>query len=116
MNLQIETRYPREGVALLRTEGELDVYTSPQLKQTLVDLMSRGVTRFILDLNGVEYVDSTGLGVLIGALRRAADRDGCLKLLCDNSRVRRIFEITGLTKVFDICASEAEALQQIPAR
>jgi anti-sigma B factor antagonist len=50
------------------------------------------------------------LGVLIGGLKRARERDGDLRLICDNLRILRIFEITGLTKIFDIYSSETEAL------
>jgi anti-sigma B factor antagonist len=111
MNLRFETRSPREGVVLIALSGEVDVYTSPRLKQEMVDQLSRGTRHLVLDLNGVEYLDSTGLGVLIGGLKRARERSGDLRLVCDNMRILRIFEITGLTKIFDIYPSEKEALQ-----
>jgi anti-sigma B factor antagonist len=113
MNLRVETRHPREGVAIIALSGEVDVYTSPRVKQEIVDLLNGGTTKLIVDLSGVEYLDSTGLGVLIGGLKRARERDGDLKLLCDNPRILRIFEITGLTKIFDIHRTEAEALEKL---
>jgi anti-sigma B factor antagonist len=113
MNLRVETRNPREGVAIIALSGEVDVYTSPRVKQEIVDLLNGGTTKLIVDLSGVEYLDSTGLGVLIGGLKRARERDGDLKLLCDNPRILRIFEITGLTKIFDIHRTEAEALEKL---
>lgn len=111
MKLRFETRAPSEGTAVIKLVGELDVYTSPQLKEEIVRLTRQGTGRLVMDLNEVEYLDSTGLGVLLGAARRASERDGSLTLVCDNSRIRRIFELTGLGKVFRICASEAEALK-----
>ena len=113
MNLRVETRSVREGVAVIALSGEADVYTSPRIKQEIVDLLNNGVTRLVVDLTGVEYLDSTGLGVLIGGLKRARERDGDLKLICDNVRILRIFEITGLTKIFDIHRSESEALEKL---
>src|SRR5919197_2908904 len=110
MNLKVDTRSPREGVAVIVLTGEVDVYTSPRLKQEMVDLLNRGQVHLIVDLNGVEYLDSTGLGVLIGGLKRAREREGDLRLICENMRILRIFEITGLTKIFDIYRSEEEAL------
>jgi anti-sigma B factor antagonist len=110
MNVRVDTRSPREGVALISLGGEVDVYTSPRVKQEIVDLLNGGTSKLVVDLTGVDYLDSTGLGVLIGGLKRARERDGDLKLICDNVRILRIFEITGLTKIFDIYRSEAEAL------
>ena len=113
MNLKVETRHPSEGVAVIALGGEADVYTSPRIKQEIVDLLNNGSTKLVVDLTGVEYLDSTGLGVLIGGLKRARERDGDLKLICDNVRILRIFEITGLTKIFDIHRSEPEALAKL---
>jgi anti-sigma B factor antagonist len=113
MNLRVETRTPREGLAVIALGGEVDVYTSPRVKQEIVNLLNSGTTKLVVDLTGVEYLDSTGLGVLIGALKRARERDGDLKLVCDNLRILRIFEITGLTKIFDIYRSESEAVEKL---
>jgi anti-sigma B factor antagonist len=113
MNLRVETRKPREDVTLIALAGEVDVYTSPRVKQEVVNLLNAGVTKLVVDLGGVEYLDSTGLGVLIGGLKRARERDGDLKLICENTRILRIFEITGLTKIFDIYRTEPEALEKL---
>src|SRR5438105_13061032 len=113
MNLRVETRSPRPGVAIIALIGEVDVYTSPRVKQEIVNLLNGDTTRIIVDLTAVEYLDSTGLGVLIGGLKRTRERDGDLKLICDNVRILRIFEITGLTKIFDIYRNEAEALEKL---
>jgi anti-sigma B factor antagonist len=111
MNLKVETRSVQEGVAVIALSGEVDVYTSPRLKQEMVDLLNKGTVRLVVDLSNVEYLDSTGLGVLIGGLKRAREREGDLRLICDNLRILRIFEITGLTKIFDIYRTEGDALE-----
>jgi len=113
MNLRVETQHPRDGIAVIKLAGEVDVYTSPRVKQEIVNLLNSDTTRMVVDLTEVEYLDSTGLGVLIGGLKRARERDGDLKLICDNVRILRIFEITGLTKIFDIYRSESEALEKL---
>jgi anti-sigma B factor antagonist len=113
MNLKVETRPLENGAAIVGLTGEVDVYTSPRLKQEIVDLLNQGYTKIIVDTTKVEYLDSTGLGVLIGGLKRARERDGDLRLICDSPRILRIFEITGLTKIFDIHRSEAEAVEAV---
>jgi anti-sigma B factor antagonist len=109
MNLQVEMRTPRAEVTTLALTGEVDIYTSPRLKQHLLEQLEADRTRFVVDLNGVEYLDSTGLGVLIGGLKRARDRGGNLVLACANPRILRIFEVTGLNKIFEIRGTEADA-------
>jgi anti-sigma B factor antagonist len=113
MQLKVDTRSPREGVAVIVLDGEVDVYTSPRLKQEMVDLLNRGQVNLVVDLNGVQYLDSTGLGVLIGGLKRAREREGDLRLICENMRILRIFEITGLTKIFEIDRTEEDALAKL---
>ncbi len=67
----------------------------------------------IVNLTAVDYLDSTALGVLIGGLKRLRERDGILDLICPNPRIKRIFEITGLDKIFDIYATEEEARKKL---
>jgi anti-sigma B factor antagonist len=90
--------------------GEVDVYTAPKLREQLVDLVSTGNYHLIVDLEGVEFLDSTGLGVLVGGLKRVRAHEGSLRLVCTSERILKIFRITGLTKVFPVHASVDEAL------
>lgn len=101
------------GVPVIELEGEVDVYTAPQLKQQMIGLLEAGSRQVIIDLTKVEYFDSTALGVLIGGLKRMRERDGNLSLICPNPRIRRVFEITGLDKIFDIYNSVDEAKMAI---
>jgi len=94
----------------------VDVYTAPQLKQQIIDLLDGGVRHVIVNLTAVDYLDSTALGVLIGGLKRLRERNGALDLICPNPRIRRIFEITGLDKIFDIYATEDEAVEKLKSR
>lgn len=88
--------------AVLAVTGEIDVATAPQLREALVGLVGDERSRIVVDLSGVDFLDSTGLGVLVGALKRARSHDGELALACAQPRVLRVFEITGLTQVFAI--------------
>ena len=103
------SRTPNDTTRILDLSGEVDVYTSPQLKQDLVQLAESGVKHVIINLSKVEYLDSTGLGVLIGGLKRMREHDGNMALVGPGMRILRIFEITGLDKIFDIYPTEEEA-------
>jgi len=109
LNLKMNSRAANETTCFLEIEGEVDVYTSPELKQHLVKLAEGGVKRVIINLSKVQYLDSTGLGVLIGGLKRLREGEGNLVLVGPGMRILRIFEITGLDKIFDIYPTEEEA-------
>jgi anti-sigma B factor antagonist len=90
------------GVAVVQVGGEVDVYTAPQLRTALDEHIGRGHTRLVIDLDGVQFLDSTGLGVLVGRLKLVRTRDGWVRIVCTNERILRVFTITGLDKVFPI--------------
>jgi anti-sigma B factor antagonist len=96
---------------ILEVGGEVDVYTAPKLRERLVELVSDGHYNLLVDMTKVEFLDSTGLGVLVGGLKRVRSHDGGLALVCNQERILKIFRITGLTKVFPIYDSLDEALQ-----
>ncbi|QYG94662.1 STAS domain-containing protein [Iamia sp. SCSIO 61187] len=99
----------RDGWAVLAVSGEVDVATAPRLRERLVGLVGEGRTRIVVDLEKVDFIDSTGLGVLVGALKRVRTNEGDLALVCTGPRILKVFEITGLTKVFAIHRSVDEA-------
>jgi anti-sigma B factor antagonist len=90
--------------------GEIDVYTAPKLREQLVDLVNAGRYHLVVDMETVEFLDSTGLGVLVGGLKRVRAHDGSLRLVCTQERILKIFRITGLTKVFPIHDTVTEAV------
>ena len=100
----------RDGYAVLSVRGEVDVYTAPKFRERLIELVSDGKHRIVVDLEGVDFLDSTGLGVLVGGLKRLRSHDGDLLLVCTQSRILKVFEITGLTKVFSIYDSVDDAV------
>ena len=109
MNFKMDTHTLDNGVPVIALQGEVDVYTAPQLKQQMIPLLEAGTKQMLIDLTQVEYFDSTALGVLIGGLKRMRERDGNLSLVCPSPRIRRVFEITGLDKIFDIYNSMEDA-------
>jgi anti-sigma B factor antagonist len=90
-------------------DGEVDVYTAPHLKEELVALIQNGCSHVVVDLEGVGFIDSSGLGVLVSALRRAREKDGSVRIVCTRESILKIFRITGLDKVFPIFSDAAEA-------
>ena len=108
MELSLTARTMSEHV-VLEVGGEVDVYTAPKLRERLVDMVNAGHKQLVVDLSRVEFLDSTGLGVLVGAHRRLRARDGSLDLVCPHERVLKVFRITGLDNVFDIHSSVEEA-------
>jgi anti-sigma B factor antagonist len=98
------------GWTVVAVHGEIDVATSPTLRERLIDLVSNGATRMVLDLEAVDFVDSTGLGTIVSVLKRARTHGGDLRLVCTEARIRRLFEITGLDKAVPLHASLEDAL------
>jgi anti-sigma B factor antagonist len=109
MDLTLTTRTEGDRT-VVSVGGEIDVYTAPQLREKVVELVAAGDVDLVLDLSGVEFLDSTGLGVLVGALNRVRAQDGSLALVLTQERILKVFEITGLRKVFPIHATVAEAV------
>ena len=95
--------------SVVDVKGEIDVYTAPKLREKLIELVSEGSYDVVVNLEGVDFLDSTGLGVLVGALKRVKAHDGSLSLVCTQDKILKIFKITGLTKVFPIHDSVEEA-------
>src|SRR5579863_6022574 len=89
--------------------GEIDVYTSPKVKDAITELIDSGHYNLVINLEKVRYIDSTGLGVLIGGLKRVREHGGSVNLVCTNPQIRKIFDITGLVKIFGIFDDEAAA-------
>ena len=96
----LDTVGPISDCAVLQVTGEVDVYTAPMLREQIQDLAAKGAMHIIADLSRVDFLDSTGLGVLVGGLKRLREHDGSLTLVISTTRILRILEVTGLTTVF----------------
>lgn len=115
MDLSIQERAAGEGRTVVEVSGEIDVYTAPKLREALLNLVESGNYRLIVDMEGVEFLDSTGLGVLVGGLKRVRAHDGAIDIACTQGRILRIFKITGLSNVFTIYDTVDDALAAVSA-
>ncbi|QCW49507.1 STAS domain-containing protein [Nocardioides dongxiaopingii] len=109
MDLSLETR-DVGGRTIVAVGGEIDVYTAPKLRDRITELVAAGTYDLVIDMEAVEFLDSTGLGVLVGGLKKVRAHDGSLSLICNQDRLLKIFRITGLAKVFVIHESADAAL------
>jgi anti-sigma B factor antagonist len=110
----VEIIGPTGDCAVLQISGELDAYTAPILRDRMRDLTAVGVVNVIADLRQVEFLDSTGLGVLIGGLKRFREHGGSLAPVASQPRILKIFQITGLTTVFPPRPTVADAIDADP--
>ena len=108
--------YNRDGIEVIDVEGTVDISTAARLRELLIDLVSRDNYQLIVNLERVEFLDSTGLGVLVGGLKRVRAHDGSLDLVCTQERILKIFRITGLTKVFSIHETVDQAITATKGR
>jgi anti-sigma B factor antagonist len=96
--------------AVLQITGEVDVYTAPLLREQVIQLVDSGVRHVIADMRGVDFLDSTGLGALVGSLKRLRTHNGSFKVVASGGRTLRIFQITGLTRAFALHPSVLDAM------
>ncbi|MEW2357364.1 STAS domain-containing protein [Spirillospora sp. NPDC029432] len=102
MELNVSTA-SQGGHALVTASGELDLYTAPRLQTALAGLLrERQIDRIVVDLSGVDFCDSTGMNVLLSAMKRLKERGGTLELAAPRTAVKRILQVTGLDTVFTV--------------
>jgi anti-sigma B factor antagonist len=109
MDLRLETS-DHDGITVLSAHGEIDVATAPQLRQQIVELASASSAPLVIDLEGVDFLDSTGLGVLVSGLKRFRTLGSDVLLVATRPRILKVFEITGLTQVFSIHPTVEDAV------
>jgi anti-sigma B factor antagonist len=104
-----------ERTCILTPRGDVDVLTAPALGRRLLSLIDAGRTQMIVDLSKVTFMDSTGLGVLLDALRHLTSRHGKLALVCPTERLMRPFQVSGLVGYLPIFSSREAALRRLAA-
>jgi anti-sigma B factor antagonist len=113
MNFDVKTEQVSDNTTVIALSGEVDLYTAPEFKQQLLETIGQGAKEVIVDLSDTTFIDSTTLGVLVGGVKRLRPDGGRLSLVCSDRNITKIFEITGLDKVFPIYESRDEALQSL---
>ena len=113
MNFDIKTEQLGDDAYVIALSGEVDLYTAPEFKQQLLEVIGKGGKEVVVDLSDTTFIDSTTLGVLVGGVKRLRPNGGQLSLVCSDQNITKIFEITGLNKVFPIYDSRGEAVAGI---
>ena len=113
MNFDVKTAQVGDATYAISLAGEVDLYTAPEFKQQLLDVIGKGAKNVVVDFTDTTFIDSTTLGVLVGGVKRLRTNEGQLSLVCSDRNITKIFEITGLDRVFTIYGSRDEALSQL---
>jgi anti-sigma B factor antagonist len=113
--LDIATEDAGSGAAVVALTGEVDLYTCPEFKAELLRVIGDGAALVVVDLTETTFIDSTALGVLIRGVERLRRGGGRLAVVCVDPNMTKIFEVTGLDRVFSIHRSREEALAQVPS-
>ncbi|MBD0330431.1 MAG: STAS domain-containing protein [Thermoleophilia bacterium] len=112
MSFDVRTEKLDGDSYVISLAGEVDLYTAPEFKQQLLDTIADGAKYVVVDFSATTFIDSTTLGVLVGGVKRIRTNDGELALVCGDRNITKIFEITGLDRVFTIYPTREEAVEQ----
>ena len=110
MNFDIKTEQLGDSSYVISLAGEVDLYTAPEFKQQLLEVIGQGGKQVIVDFSNTTFIDSTTLGVLVGGVKRLRPNGGQLTLICSDRNITKIFEITGLDRVFTIYPTRQAAI------
>jgi anti-sigma B factor antagonist len=115
MDLRLRSRAV-DGAMVLEVSGEVDLHCAPQLRAELVRVTEVPSPQIVVDLAGVSFIDSTGIGVLVGGLKKARERSGEIAFCSPQTRVKRVFEITGLLQALPLFETRLQALNALQAK
>jgi anti-sigma B factor antagonist len=110
VNFHIQDEEIDAETHVIELGGEIDLYTAPEFKERMIQLIDGGKKRIVVDLSNATFIDSTTLGVLVGGVKRLRPAGGALALVCTDQNITKIFEITGLDRVFSIHGTRDDAL------
>ena len=113
MNFDIKTEQLGDDAYVISLAGEVDLYTAPEFKQQLLEVIGQGGKQVIVDFSDTTFIDSTTLGVLVGGVKRLRTNEGQLSLVSSDRNITKIFEITGLDRVFTIYPTRNEAVSNV---
>src|SRR6185503_20587754 len=113
VNFHIQDEEIDADTHVIELGGEVDLYTAPEFKERMVQVIEQGKKQVVVDLSKATFIDSTTLGVLVGGVKRLRPAGGSLTLVCTDPNICKIFEITGLDRVFTIHDSRDDALSTV---
>ena len=115
MNFDIQTEHLSNNTHVISLAGEVDLYTAPEFKEQLLQVIGEGGKNVVVDFTKATFIDSTTLGVLVSGVKRLRTSDGQLSLVCSDRNITKIFEITGLDRVFTMYPTRDQALSELPS-
>lgn len=101
------------SVPIVDLSGDIDAYTCAKLREAILELLEKGELRIVISMTNVNYIDSSGLGTLVGGLRRVSERNGGLAISGASAQIQKVFGITGLNKVFSLFDDETQAAHSL---
>jgi len=113
LDFSIDTEQVGDARHVIALTGEVDLYTAPELKTQMLEVIANGAMDVVVDFSNTTFIDSTTLGVLVGGVKRLREKGGRLSIVCSDRNITKIFEITGLDRVFTIYPNRAEALERL---
>jgi anti-sigma B factor antagonist len=111
--LRVSTSLTDGWLQTIAVEGELDAYTAPTLQEAVMRSLDEGVAWLLVDLRLTEYIDSVGLGLLIGGAKRAGEKNGDLAVVCARAGVCRVFEVSGTAEMLNLCEELPVAVDKL---
>ena len=114
MEADLELNIRKVGsIPVIDLSGDLDTYTCGKLREAILNLLGNAETRLIIRMAKVNYIDSSGLGTLVGGLRRVSEQNGALAISGASEQLRKVFSITGLNKVFSLFEDDEQAARSL---
>jgi anti-sigma B factor antagonist len=111
----VDAKVTPDGLAgVIVAEGEIDLAAAPRLREAMTDHLTAGRVHLLMDLSAVTFIDSTGLGVLVGAAKKSVGLGGSLRIVCANERVLRLLAITGISRSMKVLPTLEEATTDWP--
>lgn len=111
--MAVDTQLLDDWLLVMRLSGEVDAYVAPRLREKVEEVLEGGALWLLLDLTDVEYIDSVGLGIMVGAAKRATARGGDLAIVCPRPNVLRVFEISGTKDLLNVVATMDEGRERL---
>lgn len=113
--MAVKAQAMEDWYVLVRVSGELDAYMAPELREKVEEVLDRGARWLLIDLSEVEYLDSVGLGIMIGAAQRATERQGDIAVVCTRPNVMRVLEVSGTQELLNVVGTIEEARAKLAA-
>jgi len=111
--LRIQVRSETDGLRVCSISGELDAYTAPELRDVLDRQLDEGCSTILTDLTDLRYLDSTGLGILVGTAKRCRQAGGDLAVVCTRPNLLKIFQISGTQEILNVTPNQQAALARL---